>query len=519
MFILLTVVLLALSALALAVLRWTRPDYPYIWLVGAAGALLAWLSVFLWRLHIPLAIPLPSWQPESLFSSSPALLVDGVSWPYSISLVTLLLAVILTAVVRSPFPNPLAWAAALVLTALGLLAVLAENPLTLVMLWTAIDLAELAAQLWRAGGPRVSENVVVAFAARLAGSGILLWASMTSLASGAALEFEAAPDELGLYLLVAAGLRLGVLPLHLPYANDPALRRGVGSILRLVSAASSLVLLARVPVGGLASPLTPWLLTLTGLAALYGGWMWLRARDELSGRPFWIIATAALAVGAALRGNPTGSVAWGIALILAGSPLFLYSVRNKWLTRLALGTVIGLSALPLTPTASGWLVFTGVLGISWLAFLPVQAMLIAGWIRHLQAETGPDLEAQPPWIRLIYPCGLLLPLALHLSLGLWGWSGALQVGTWPASLLACGLAAFLVWRQRAGLQNAGPRFHWVRPPTSAWLDGIYRLFWGLYRLLGRLSTVLSNTMEGDGGILWTLLLLVLFISLLAGGGG
>jgi hypothetical protein len=49
------------------------------------------------------------------------------------------------------------------------------------------------------------------------------------------------------YLLLAAGLRLGVLPLHLPYASEAAIRRGFGSALRLISAGSSLILLARIP--------------------------------------------------------------------------------------------------------------------------------------------------------------------------------------------------------------------------------------------------------------------------------
>ncbi len=42
------------------------------------------------------------------------------------------------------------------------------------------------------------------------------------------------PPQAGLLLIVAAGLRLGVLPVHLPYNSESSLRRGLGTMLRLV---------------------------------------------------------------------------------------------------------------------------------------------------------------------------------------------------------------------------------------------------------------------------------------------
>jgi hypothetical protein len=46
--------------------------------------------------------------------------------------------------------------------------------------------------------------------------------------------------------------------------------------------------------------------------------MWLRAPDELTARPFWLISLASLAMASALRGNPVGAVAWSCALVLSG---------------------------------------------------------------------------------------------------------------------------------------------------------------------------------------------------------
>jgi Na+-transporting methylmalonyl-CoA/oxaloacetate decarboxylase gamma subunit len=46
---------------------------------------------------------------------------------------------------------------------------------------------------------------------------------------------------------------------------------------------------------------------------------------------------------------------------------------------------------------------------------------------------------------------------------------------------------------------------------------IYSSLWVIYRMLGRISQSITVTLEGEGGIMWTLLFLVLFISLMTQG--
>ncbi|RJP46290.1 MAG: hypothetical protein C4583_19125 [Anaerolineaceae bacterium] len=521
MFILISVLLLFATALSLAILQVMRPNYRFAWLVAAGGAFLTWASVLLWQARMPLLLELPSWGSAALFANSPFFLADAVNWPYALALTTLGLAVILTAVVRENFPAPFPWAGALTLIGFGLLAVLADNPLTLVLIWTALDVTELTTQLISVEG-RASERVVAGFAARAVGMGLVLWAGWVSLSRGIPFDFRSPLPEVGVYLILAAGLRLGVLPLHLAYATESAVRRGFGTTLRLVSAASSLVILARIPAQGIISPLAPFLLVLVAGAGLYGGWMWVRSPDELAGRPYWVITLASFAIAAALRGNPLGSIAWGSALVLAGSALFLSSIQHKTLQRILL--VIGLwgiSSLPFSPTASGWDVSANsswAIWLTWPLLLAAQALLAAGFIRQtLRPAASVPLDAQIAWARNIYPIGIGLPLAVLILLGLFGWDGARLLGTLPAGLVAAALTATLLWLTPR-LRWLNPiRAHWIRPQQgeSSRLDSFYNTLWNIYRSLGRLSESVSAAFEGDGGILWALLFLVLFLSLLA----
>ena len=519
MFILITVLILIITALILVLLRFTLGEYRYSWLIATSGALFAWLSVFLWQLGMPIQIQLPPWQPAQLFPQSPFFVADQIAWAFALSLASLCLAVIITAVIRENFPYPLSWIGILILTALGILAVTADNPLTLVLLWAAIDLAELIAHLRIVEQPQLSERVVIAFASRVTGILILLWADMVSLSNGFALDFRAAPPQAGLYLVLAAGLRLGVLPLHLPYSNEAAIRRGFGTGLRMISAGSSLILLTRIPSGSLASPFTPYLMILIAFAGLYGAWMWLRAPDELTGRPFWMIGMGSLALAAALRANPVGAAAWSVALILAGGALFLTSAQTRWLERALLIGVWALSALPFSLTAAGWVSAGWRFWYALPILLAAHAMLITGLVRHIQrASTRTIFDTQTFWARNVYPIGVMLLLLTMLGLALVGWGGALQFGNLLLGLSASLLAVGLLWlTPRLRILNP-VRAHWVRPASPAWLDWIYQAVWSGYYQLSRLGNVLSALLEGESGIMWTLLFLALFISFFTQGG-
>jgi hypothetical protein len=475
---------------------------------------LALASVFLWQIHFPQSISLPSWQLVTAFIYAPAWLADGLSWPYAVALAALAAAVIWTSVVRAEI-DPMPWAGTLALAAFGILAVSAENPLTLLLAWSAIDLFELITMLRSNEGESQTQGVIIAFAARLAGTGLVLWADMASVSAGTPLDFRSIPPGTGIFLLIAAGLRLGVLPLHLPYRKDNVVRRGFGTALRLVSAASSLALLSRIPASALKSALTPYLLILAAIAALYAGWMWLRSSDEILGRPFWILGFASLAVAESLRGNPVGSTGWGVALILCGGLLFLFSARRRSILWLPFMGLLALSTLPFTLTSAAWQTGNTISWLFIIPFLPAQALLMAGFLRHTLHPGETSLESQEKWVKGIYPIGLLILVAVALLLGIWGWAGARMVGLWWLAVVVILLAAgftFLALRILVRMPTGNPSGQWTQMFR---LDRFYSLLDALFKFFRRIADTITGSLEGDGGLLWSFLLLVLILSILS----
>lgn len=486
-----------------------------MWLVAIGGAILGLVSVFVWQAQMDFVLSMALWQPVELFTNPMSFRANGLSWPYALSISTLTLSVLLTAAAGPNFTNSLTWAGTLALGGLGLLAVTADNPVTLLLVWAALDLTELITQLRSVDGPANSKKVVIAFSTRALGIGLLAWANVVSVASGNSFDFVSMPAGAGLYLVAAAGLRMGVLPLHLPYSSESTLRRGFGTSLRLISAASSLALLSHIPEASLTSAFAPFLLALTIVAALYGGWMWLRAPDELTGRPYWIISLAALSVASSLSGNSAGSVAWGCSLVLVGGSLFLTSLQNPWLNRALLIGAFSLSTLPFSLTASAWLQNTGFF-FPFIAF--AQALTMAGYIRHALRSSGRDtIDVQPTWTRSVYPAGVGLLILMQLLLGLIGWDGASQIGAWLLAVIASLLTFGLLWATPR-LRILNPlRANWATPSTSS-ETSVYGFLGGIYQFVSQISRTISNTLEGESGLMWTLLFLVLFVSLMTQGG-
>ncbi len=512
---LIPVILLLAASLALIILRLLRPRFRFSWLIAVGTAFVAWLSVLLWRLFIPISLGLGQWAPSGLLISPPLLSADQFSWLYSLSLMTLALATLLTATVREGFPDVLRMAAVLTACGLGVLAVTAGNPLTLALIWAGLDLAELITMLSSESGREAGQRVITAFSVHAAAILILMLAQVTGAAGHASVDFSSLSPQAGALLLVAAGLRLGVIPLHLPFVLGSSLRRGIGTTIRLVSAASSLILLSRVPTASLPTLFAVLFFLIAAFAAVYAGWMWLRAPDELSGRPFWIVGLAGLAMFSALRGSPEGAAAWGTAVILAGAALFLSSIQHTWLNRLLFLGAWTISALPFSLTAVGWNGTAGLLDLLVPAFVIAQALLMAGFVRHsLRPSSRLSLQSQPAWTRSVYPAGIGLLMMVQLLFGVWGWDGALRLGALFPAITAALLTAALVWAvPRLPILNPVPA-HWLRAGSGTLLDTLLRGSLGLYRWIGGLGQTVTDVLEGDAGLMWTLLFLVLFVLLI-----
>ncbi len=520
---------LVVAALML-VLHQVRPGFRYFWLLAAFALLVEWTLVLLMRLSLPLVLRLPAWQPSELYHASPALLLDSISWAFALGVTTLTLAAIFTDVGRSPENGWLFWTASLAFTGLGLFSILAGNLLTLLLAWAAFDFFELVLLLSLSQESQTRGRVVAAFAARISGILLLVAAILIASAQGVSWTFEVLTPQISLILLIAAILRLLVFPQPASASTGSFPLNKLTTLFNYLSAGTSLVLIARCGISALpvSSPtlLSPAFmqpafmlpaLMLTALAALLAGLSWAASSDEQTGQPYWIFGMALLALAASLRAQPSAALAWGIACLLSGGALSFFTLRTRYLLLIPALGLLGASALPLTPAWQGVRLYTPPYSVALAILLLAQALFLLGYIRHAFRQQ-PAPQGTERWIWLNYSWGLaFLPLAAFLILWLSaasplapGWPEL--KASWPA-FVASAIAAtggILYWRglriprQIAAPLKGLPSLEWVLRPLE-----------GLFALFSRVTTFINLILEGEGGVLWTLLLLTLLFTLLA----
>ncbi|MFC2054240.1 hypothetical protein ACFLV7_08080 [Chloroflexota bacterium] len=521
---LLPIIILLLAALIMLGIRVLRPDFRQLWLLAMSGVFLAWIFALIAKIQLPASITLVNWQPEELFPVSPALVADNVSWSFSFSLISLALVAILIDVTRitgtmETSPIWWNWTPLLTLTALGVLTVMSYNFLTLVFTWAALDTIELIIWLSKSQDSIESRRAINNFAVHLASILLVLMAGITMRSSGSPLDLTQISKQASLLLLAAAGLRLGIQPVNTYLNSDKARDNVIDPILRLIPSAAGLALLVRTANTGAALTIAPFLLLFVLIAATISGFLWNNVRDELEGAPLWIMGMAAFVFASAVRSQPEAGLAWGIALLLTGGLVFLFIARRKWLLPLLMLGLFGFSTLPFSPAWQGVLLYQKPLNTLAILFIIPQGLFLAGYYRHA-TRRGDRFEFGERWVWFIYPLGLALLPAVQFIIVLLGQvlstdpvsSRPTLIESWPG-VAACAFALLILLLQQRGFSVSPRVVSSLRLIISP--EWIYRSLRNVHHSLGRLFNFFSATLEGRGGILWSILLLTLLISLLS----
>lgn len=531
--ILIILLLLLTSSAAIAISDSIKPKVSRSWMIALVGAAISWLGVLILRLYLPTDFQLFNWKPEILYFTHLSLEINYDNWPYAISLVTLCIAVIFTDSTRSFLPSsPKAWASSLALTAVNLLALFAGDPITLIFAWVLVDLLELIHTLPSNKAYHSIQRLPTVFGVRMLSTFALVAGTVSGWLVQPGFTISTIPSQAGIFFLLAAGLRLGVLPLNLPFLQSPEEKNGPALLLRLSPVASSLTLITRLPANFFANQ-PAWLMlfkVLTTIAALYAAGMWLTGKNQHDSRPYWIITLASFAIMCALNDAAPASRAWGTALILSGSSLFLFDPPIRRIRFLPILGVLGVIGLPYTLAASGW---EGLLGAKFTfgsaLMILAHTMLISGYFRYTFEISG-TVTGLERHARITYPLGLILIVQTIFILSLAGWPGGFTLGYWwagSASLVLMGIGIGIYLLLGANLstlvQNQNFRFYRFGNILIKGFQNVFSLQW-LYQAVGwsltqaaNIGLAISSIIEGEAGILWSLVFLMVLITLFLAG--
>ena len=517
MYILIPISILILAALLMITLRLWRPNFGYHWLIAASGAFSTWLVVLFIYTRMPENLQVISLGPGAAYTNSIILSLDQISWPFAAAISTLLFATLISDVVRAYELSWSNWVSSLLITAIALLGIFSRNLLTFIMVWIAYDLIVLVILLLQLDSQSLRRRSVRVFFFHILGALCLMVAGVLSVGENNSLLLEQPSPPAMLFILLAAGIRFGALPIDSQMQEGPENRRSFGTVRSLASMAIVSILLVRVAGAlqdvDLSGPWWSAAFFLVGLTAFLFSFVWLTARDELGGRQAWIMGLGMLIIASSMRAELNASLAWGLAAIFSGGLLFLASVRIKismWLTLIG---VLGIRTIPFTASWSGLGLFTSPISFSLLFYFAALVMLLAGYARYA-SQSRPEPSGLERWIRFVYPLGLVLLPLTHLGIGLLYLPdiGDISLIMWLVNLLIIVMALLLYfWLRRGvkvpvGLVGAATSFL-----SYEWLRSAVVLGFGQF---GRFLRFSSSVLEGEGGVLWVMLSIVLFLAVL-----
>ena len=493
------------------------------WGLATVFALLTWLSVLFILPALPAGVELSAWRPASLFASRLEISLDRTPWGIVYAVAAGLLAVFLTGAARPASGAGGSRSMMLAYTALAMLAIMAGNLLSVAILWMMIDVLSFLYLIARVEDAAGAQTLVARLAIDMSGTLLVLAAAAASFVGTLELPFGARPVPLlpTAFLALAVLLRLGLFPLHFTTSPLPHVRRGLGTLLRILSPAAAMAVLARTLGESVPSAISPWLLLAGALGSVVGSVRWFRAPEPIRSRASIVLSIAGIGLVSAVNHPSGGGYALAVSAAVMVTVVVIVSVteiRTPWHRLWPLLGCILLIGLPWT---AGGALMAGIVpasltplgGFGAVLGLVSLGLMIGGLARE-------SLRAIEPWpagetmAKSLYGLGLALPV-----LALAGYGILLgQPPTLPglAGLLAVVLGLAYGWWRRDRMETRQVQ-RWTR--LASWLDPapLYNGVWRVYRATMTAVRGIGEAVEGEGAFLWVLVALLAVALVLQGG--
>ncbi|MFX0145680.1 MAG: hypothetical protein ACFE9C_16565 [Candidatus Hodarchaeota archaeon] len=487
------------------------------WALTSGTALLAWIVSLVLVTSIPDVISLSVWKPTALFASRLELHLDAVGWFFLYGTSTLMVSVAFTQAAQSETTTPFHRAVMLSYPAITMIAMLAGNLLTVAMSWALVDILTLIFLLRMQSDRKSTSRLFVRIAVDGAGILLVLMAALLNGAEGgtSSLSSPMTSTTAAIFLVLAVLFRLGLLPPHISLQPMVSQQRQLGTLLRLLPPVTGLSVLARMLNIGIPMETLTWLHLAGGLGVIIGGLRWAFHLDRETAGPFLLLGISGLGVLAAGLNQEMGGApitAAGGVLLLSGAVFYLAEIfappHRAWVGL----AVLFLAGMPGTPTGviSAALVSGAVdstsLAVTILGVIGL-VLLTTGGMQHIFLPSRPWPTGES-LVRVVYGLGLLLPVLVGFGLGLrMPGSVSLEAGIVFVIVIGLALLSVILLRQFP----EGRVLRWARVFTWLDPDPLYRILSRLSRTIINLFRMVGELLEGEGAMLWMIVILLIVI--------
>ncbi len=479
------------------------------WFMGTTGS--AWILLLLYSLTNPEVRLNLGWNFGSQLLFEPALILDRISIPLALALTSIAFFVALS---QRFSPQQSAWIYSL--GGVCFLAVMSDNVYTFLVFWTLIEIIWIThSVLYR--GEKVSDNrLILPIVLRLAGPLLLIYAALTGLEESVNLSFSGFSSTVGPILVTAGICGFGSwFPAREGFFNEGP-KRDLGQLLRILPTTISIMLITRGAKIMDPSVIQPGLITVVASLTLVLGLIGINTYKLRWSWNIWSFGVLGLILGSALAAFPAASLFWGLVLILPGSLIFLSFENRTQLTATLLMVSIGMIPLPFLPTWNGTELFVN--GVSGVLFAIAAGVLIGRILsKNIKKVKQDDNTPNPvPILYVMSPAVIILTqLVIALDYKLLGSRSDIlynPTSQWIPLIL---IFLFLIFGKRIPRLNLYRGDEKIKYAQNI-ISGIGS---GTARLIDRTVFLITSQFEGEGGLIWALILGFLLLTLITLSGG
>jgi hypothetical protein len=517
------IILLLLTACAVSLfLRYKDVRLAYIWMVFIFTTSIVWLLMFIIQPDKISSLVVKNWIKIGSIPVDLTLEINSLNWPISVSYFTILLSYLLTSIVRLRGNKSLyAWVEMTVLVVSGWLVLLAGDYWSILIAWTLIDFVELIFHIrYKLLDP---DRFYFHFLVKFIGSMLLVFGISRSFQVNPQSLFGNNIEGVGTVILSAAILHSGVFSKIQKKSSKIDYSQVSLIFLRMISFTASFFVLTFITDHRLGFLSEIIIKILFFCVAIWGSYRWATGLNESYRFQELLLAFGAMVGYLYLTGAGAAIVYWLILLLMPIGWLFLYSDRDPRIYIFWFLCIFMMSGLPFSLTYQGLkeILMNSNSTDLLLMTLPM-IFVISGYIKHALKKGG-KFNYLEPLYQIFYLFGLFLPLISMSAVVLkntWIFANEFS-GWWIGSVVLFLSIMVYFYRFKSKKQNIDNKnIRELRIGNiSISFQVIQIISKKVYFLFENFMTFITKLFEGAGGILWAVVFLALFLTILKFQGG
>jgi hypothetical protein len=512
------IILFLLTASAVSLfLRYKGVRLAYIWMVFILTNSIVWLLLFIIQPEKISPLVLKNWIKIGSTPVDLILELNNMNWPISVSYFTILVSYSLTSIARLRGNKSLyAWVEMAVLVLSGWLVILAGDYWSILITWTLIDFVELLFYLrYKILDP---DGFYLHFLVKFIGSMLLIYGISRSFQENPQGLFRNNIEGVGTVILLAAILHSGILSNIQKKSSKNNYFQVSLIFLRIISFTASFYVLTYISDYRLSFFIEIIIKILFFSVAIWGAYRWAMGSNESYGFQELLLAFGGMVGYLYLTGAGIAIVYWLIFMLMPIGWLFLYSDRDQRIYLFWFLCLFMMSGLPFSLTYQGLKIFLiNSNSIDLLLITLPLILVIGGYIKHASKKRG-KFNYLEPWYQVFYLIGLFLPLISMSAVTLKNTRLlADEFSGWWIGAVVLSLS-IMVYFYQVKSENQVIQLKKNRELRvgnfSISSHGMQIISEKIYFFFENILTFISKLFEGAGGILWAVVFLALFLTIL-----